>query len=488
MKKLLSIILTLTFCLAAFSALAPSVSAADATISESEAKELIAKAYKFYSDAIVDSWIDNDNLVDHQSDDTRKIYNSELDRTLYYYPVYESKLPGGSYSAMLEVVKEIYTDALVFGDHQISSHMWRQDSDGSYLNDYIYVPIYHVAENGKVYGQDHKEYADYSVYISGTNADYYNGSFDGEIHLKITSGDSKSATAFIIMGFYHGDSARSQYHGTVECKFENTADGWRIAESEFSVLMASSSLGLSIYRQVNPEATDQDVYKLTDFEAKYIVDGYIFDYILERYCNYYQNYVDYAKRAQKEVNEIVKEITASDGSKHTMRYVEYLPRIYFLDDAWEYYLDIDFVKEHVLKAYRDNEFDMFITEGSTEYIAVLDADDLLFVYDRNEAVVEVIESTDTEATARVYCGLKKDGAVIPIYVECKFERFNTLIQWHLADSAFVDMVTSAEGFEYTVGEAPATGDNAFDTIALCLGGMAIVISVVCFARRRRIEE
>jgi hypothetical protein len=81
--------------------------------------------------------------------------------------------------------------------------------------------------------------------------------------------------------------------------------------------------------------------------------------------------------------------------------------------------------------------------------------------------------------------LKKDGGVIPIYVECKFERFTTTIQWHFADSAFVDMVTSAEGFEYTVGEAPATGDNAFDTIALCLGGISIIISALCLVRRKR---
>ncbi|MBR6579587.1 MAG: hypothetical protein IKK74_11640 [Clostridia bacterium] len=485
MKKILSIILALTFCFAAFSALAPSASAKSATISEREAKELVAKAYEFYCDAIVDSWIDNGNLVDYQSDDAFNIYNSELDRTLLYYPVYESKLPGGSYSEMREVVKEIYTDDLVADDRQISAYSWRKDSDDSYLNDNIFVPIYHVAENGKVYAQGLKDYADYSVFISATDPGYFYESFDGEIHLKIKSGDSKSATAFIIMGFYHGDSARSQYHGTVECKFENTADGWRIAESEFSVLMASSPLGLSVYRQLNPEETDPDVYKLTDFEAKYIVDGYIADYILERYCNYYQNYVDYAKSSQKEVKEIVKEITASDGSKHTMRYVEYQPGIYFLDDAWEYYLDNDFVKEHVLKAYRDNEFDMFITEGGTEYIAVLDEDDLLFVYDRDKAVVEVIESTDTEATARVYCGLKKDGKVIPIYVECKFERFDTLIQWNLADSAFVDMVTSVDGFEYTVGEAPPTGDNAFDTIALCLGGIAIIMSAICLVCRKR---
>ncbi len=487
MKKLLSTILVLAFVLAALSAIAPTASAKSATISESEAKELVVKAYKFYCDAKVNSWIDKENLVDYQSEDTREIYNSELDRTLRYLPIDESKLPGGSYSAMHEAVKEIYTDDLVAGDRQISAYLWHKDSDDSYLNDNILVPIYHVAENGKVYGQGHKDYADYSVFVSTTDPSYFYESFDGEIHLKIKSGDSQSATAFIIMGFYHGDSARSQNHEPVECKFENTAEGWRIAESEFSVLMASSPLGLSIYRQIHSEETDPDVYKLTDFEAKYIVDGYIADYMLERYCNYYQNYVNYAKSAQKEVKEIVKEMTAADGSKHTMRYVEYLPQIDFLDDVWEYFLDNDFIKAHVLKAYQDNEFDMFITEGGTEYIAVLDEDDLLFVYDCNEAVVEVIESTDKEATARVYCGLKKDGAVIPIYVECKFERFNTSIQWNLADSAFVDMVTSADGFEYTVGEAPATGDSAFDTVAACLGGMAVVMSVLCLIHKRREE-
>ena len=191
--------------------------------------------------------------------------------------------------------------------------------------------------------------------------------------------------------------------------------------------------------------------------------------------------------SSNKVKEIVKEITASDGSKHTMRYVEYQPGIYLLDDAWEYYLDNDFIKAHVLKAYRDNEFDMFITEGSPEYIAVLDEDDLTFVYDRNKAVVEVIESTDTEATARVYCGLKKDGVVIPIYVECKFERFNTATQWRFADSAFVDMVTSDDEFEYTVAEAPDTGDSAFNTIALCLGGMALVMSALALISRKKRE-
>ena len=488
MKKLLSIILALTFCLAAFSVLAPTVAAKSGTISESEAKKLIAKAYKFYCDAKVCSWTDNEKLIDYQSEDVRKIYNSELDRTLYYYPIYESHLPGGSYSAMRDLVKEIYTDDLVSGDRQISAYLWRQDSDDSYLNDYIYLPIYRVDENGKVYGQGHKDYAGYSVYVSQNNPQYYNECFDGEIYLQIKSGDSKYATALITMGFYHGDSARSQYHETVECRFENTSDGWRIAESEFSILLASSSLGVSIYREVHPEETDPEVYKLTDFEAKYIIDGYVADYMLERYCNYYQSYIDYANSAQHEIKEIVKEITASDGSVHTMRYVEYLPRIYFLDDLYDYYLDIDYIKECLLKAYTNNEFDMFITEGNVDYVAVLNEDDLSFVYDRNEVFVEVIESTDKEATALVYCELKQNGTNIPICVECKFERFNTLVQWCIASSPFVDMVTSANEFDYTVAEPPKTGDSAFDKIALCLGGIAVVMSAIRLVRRRRVEE
>ena len=49
------------------------------------------------------------------------------------------------------------------------------------------------------------------------------------------------------------------------------------------------------------------------------------------------------------------------------------------------------------------------------------------------------------------------------------------------------MITSADDFEYTVGEAPDTGDSAFDKIALCLGGMAVVMSVLSLVTRRKRE-
>ena len=47
------------------------------------------------------------------------------------------------------------------------------------------------------------------------------------------------------------------------------------------------------------------------------------------------------------------------------------------------------------------------------------------------------------------------------------------------------MITSAEEFEYTIAEAPKTGDAAYNTIALCLGGIAIVLSVICIVTKKR---
>ena len=155
-------------------------------------------------------------------------------------------------------------------------------------------------------------------------------------------------------------------------------------------------------------------------------------------------------------------------------------------DYAEFFLTEDAAKSFMTKAYHNNDLDMFITEGGTEYLAYIDgADDLSFVYDPEDVVVEVVESTDKEATARVYCGLKKDGKVIPISVECKFEK--EYERWHIAESDFVDMLTSADRFEYTVGEAPSTGDNAYDIIAVCLGGMALVMSVIALIPRKKRE-
>lgn len=471
MKKIISMILTLAFVLAALSAIMPNASAKSATISEREARELVERAYQFFCDARVDDW--DDNLVDYKSEDICEIYISHIDETLIYRPVDESKLPGGSYSAMREAAKEIYTEKIAELAYQFSGA-----SPGGVTHN---LPMYHIAESGKVYGYGLQENSSHNLYIYTPSLEY-NRSSEGEVQLCIISGDSKSATALITMSFYWADGPRSSFCEAVECKFENTSHGWRIAESEFSLLLSSSKTVLDDYRKANPEKVNPEVLKLTDAEAKDTIDETVMDYMIEMYCGYYESYLDYVKHEQKKAKEIVKEITASDGSKRTVKYVENIG----IDGYAAFYFTDDIAESFMTKAYHNNDLDMFITEGGTEYLAYIDgADDLSFVYDPNDVVVEVVESTDKEATAYVYCGLKKDGKVVPLYVECKFEKDERNSRWYIADSSFVDMLTSADKFEYTVAEAPKTGDAAYNTLALCLGGMAVAVSLFCIVRRRR---
>ena len=461
MKKLLSTILVLAFVLAALSAIAPSISAKSATISEREAKELVEKAGQLFR-ARVGGY--NNKYFDTNSDERKTVHFPEYNIDVTYRPVLESALPGGSYAAMCALANEVYTEDIASNSYNTGEY-GVNDGTNRYV---VTIPNFYVDENGKVFAYGFLEYGYISVRENTVNL------------VSNIRGDMSEASAIIAIHAYWADGPRPYYYFPVECKFVNTADGWRIAESEFSILFANDKSYLDDYRKANPDKVSADVGKLLDAEAKYVVDEVVTDYLIEMYCGYYERYFDYVKREHKEAKEIVKEITASDGSKRTVKYVENIgideyAAIYFTDDVAESFMT---------KAYHNNDLDMFITEGGTEYLAYIDgADDLSFVYDPNDVVVEVVESTDKEATARVYCGLKKDGKVIPISVECKFEKGYE--RWYIAESDFVDMLTSADGFEYTVAEAPKTGDAAYNTIALCLGGIAIIMSAICLVRRKR---
>jgi len=465
MKKVLSTILVLAFVLAALSAIAPSISAKSATISESEARELVIQASDFFYDARVEGY--NEDFVDSKSEDRRKVHYPEYDLNVTYLPVYEAKLPGGSYSAMCELAKTIYAGDAASDSYSLCMY-YMFDGNDQYV---IKYPNFYIDDRGNVFANHFLEYG----YISARS--------DTVNLVSNIRGDSSEASAIIAIRSYWADGPRPYYYFPVECKFVNTADGWRIAESEFSILFATNKDYLDAYREANPEKVNPDALKFTAAEAKYLVDLTVTDCLIDYYVGYYERYLEYVQRKKLEVNEIVKEVTNPNGSKSAVKYVEDIEYI-GTDGYAGIFLTEEASESFMKKVYYNNDFDNFITEGNTQYMAYLDgADDLSFVYDPNEVVVEVIESTDKEATARVYCGLKKDGKVIPIYVECKFEKGYE--RWYIADSDFVDMLNSADRFEYTVGEAPKTGDRAFDSFVLCLGGMAIVMSALCLVRRRR---
>ena len=462
MKKLLSIILALTFCLAAFSALAPMTSAKSNTISENEVKELVVKArdlmmvrYGYY----------DQKYFDHNSEERRTVHLPEYNIDVTYRPVLESALPGGSYAAVCELANETYVEDIASKAYNVARSSVRGEN-GWYSID---VPNFYVDENGKVFAHFFLEYC----YI-GLDPDVPD-------FISVIRGDSSEASAIITIDSYWGDGPRPAYYFPVECKFVNTPDGWRIAESEFSILFANDINYLYDYREANPEKVNPEVLKLAAAEAKYTVDEIMS--AISGMNSYKQDYYEYAQKNGKDFVSISKEIVSDSGEKKTMQYYKL---VYLGTDYGDETLEFS-VTESTYKlfdrAYADRDFERRITEGRVDYVAVPDS--VNFSYDPETAVVKVIESTDKEATARVYCELIKDGKRIPIYVECKLEKPYAYGRWDVAESPFIDMITSADDFEYTVGEAPATGDNAFDKISVCLGGMAIVMSVLCLVRRKR---
>ena len=86
----------------------------------------------------------------------------------------------------------------------------------------------------------------------------YGFNLTNNVVLEIISGDSDSATALVSFIWSMIDDTPPFDIQTVECKFVKTSDGWRIDESEYSVLCATSSKDtLVAYRAaVSPSTGD----------------------------------------------------------------------------------------------------------------------------------------------------------------------------------------------------------------------------------------
>lgn len=466
MKKLMSTILVLAFVLAALSTLTPLTSAKSNTISENEVKELVVKArelmrvrYGYY----------DQKYFDHNSEERRTVHLPEQNIDVTYRPVLESALPGGSYAAVCELANETYEAGIASKAYNVAKYYMR-DENGWYSVD---VPNFYVDESGKVFACSFLEYC--HIGVDPEVPDFISG----------IRGDSSEATAVVAVYYNKGDGPRPVYYSPVECKFVKTSDGWRIAESEFSILFATNKNYLDEYRTANPDKAYSGAGYLIEAEAKCLIDEIMTAVSL--IYSYDEDYLEYAQRNNLEVSVITKEKINDGGEKKSMKYYKLIGTGKVIDYGESEEALSCLVTESIYKyfdrAYADRDFERKITEGSDDYVA--SPDQVNFVYDAETAVVKVIESNDKIATARVYCELIKDGKKIPIYVECKFERLYS--QWDVAESPFIDMITSADEFEYTVGEAPSTGDNAFDAIAICFGGMALVMSVIALIPRKKRE-
>ena len=417
MKKLLSIILTLTFCLAAFSALAPMASAKSETISESEAKDLIVKAEEFCRN------VRGGYAHIHENSDEYRIdvdYGGKYPE--YYYKVIEENLPGGSYEKMCEYVETIYTKEAapmayaykLTGVIHPSEEMW----DGLY-------PLFYRNEDGTLYAD--------TVWFS------YHGAYlypDAErVEFEIVSGDTQSAKANVLVYYNYIDGPRVDGFDLIECRFENTADGWRIADSEYSWLMSTEKVYFEDYRAKNPDAPNRSG------------GGILIP----------------------DVREILLPVIAELEKDIDKYYI------------WEFCEDS--AVDKLVAGCKATVEKVGAERVGDEYIVTVKGEQTIrFVYEPDDTRIKIVESTDKEATALVYFDFIEGDKRVAKAVECKFSHYYSL--WMLEDSQIIDLLTNPDEFV----PSPDTGDNAFDTIALCLGGMAVVMSVVCFVRRRRVEE
>lgn len=159
----------------------------------------------------------------------------------------------------------------------------------------------------------------------------------------------------------------------------------------------------------------------------------------------------------------------------------------FLDDSHGIFTE-SVAERYCSEYYYDNNFELFIMDEHYGYRFINAHDTMVhlgFYYVPENGKVVLTEVTENRAKALVYCQKSTEPENIDIVVECIFEK--TADGWHIAESDFADMLCSYSDYSYTVCEAPATGDNAFDTIALCLGGMAVAVAALGSLRRKREE-
>lgn len=223
MKRLLIIIISMIMLVS----LVVPISAEEqaTTISEDEAKELIKKSLDFYNAVRVSTdCIDRTQVIElpvfYQYEFWGKIYTVDSED---YYPVIEEKLPGGSYKAMCEYAENIYVTDIAPEAYKYSDRINAIDTDFWYL--------FREEENGVMYM--------HRTIIPG----FWNGTYEILVwkgfELNDIEGNLNTAKATVSVWINSGSEVTPAQQRSIECIFQNTDAGWRIAKSDFSTMMAT---------------------------------------------------------------------------------------------------------------------------------------------------------------------------------------------------------------------------------------------------------
>ena len=470
MKKLLSIILTLTFCLAAFSALAPSTSA-DA-FTEADAKALVDAASEIRTGL-------NDYLARYKKlllSDEGKDFDDKIiyvdvpncDPEAEYYPLVEKLLPGASYSEFQKLAGAVLVDSLA---ERICTK----------ANSYNSSDLIITKDGERYILPGYTEYYYYPEYSS----------------VELTEVGENTATANV---YCVKPKSPRDISICIECKFIMTDAGWRIAESAFSDMLTG--------------AVESYEYKYTvcDIPTRELADE--FSMIIKDTQYLFLETQIYGPEGKEEIvvdgykYRAIKESSILGGSLEAAKklasetYSEDIVDIAFRFNRYDWNIE-DYVGNAPLYVEQDGKiYWYYLAGGHVQIYASSYATDFdkTLIFDR-------MEIGENEATGYVLYWNEPDGPREYNYnlrwVPVKFVK--TEDGWRLGDCTlfrqYYDPSSVAEGEIITVKDkevyyrygvmipsdidSPDTGDSAFNKIAVCLGGMAIVMSVLCLVRRKR---
>lgn len=217
----ITLLLFLSVCIISVSIL--NVSATSNNILDKEtAQELVYEAYEFFF--IVhcispDAWWDN-----FQTSHTTIEINGQ--KCTYVLSDQEG-LPGGSYMAMQEYAKTIYTEELVPLSYDLA-----------YSND---VPLYKYID-GDLYVYIENAHIDALKFFKN-NKIYGEEPADAAPILDVVYSDNAKATAYVYIGVRQGRE-EEPLPAYIKCEFINTVDGWRISQSDFSDMLLDGKKAL----------------------------------------------------------------------------------------------------------------------------------------------------------------------------------------------------------------------------------------------------
>ena len=480
MKKLISITLILTCLLAALSVIMPNASAKSDTITEAEMLDLVERSWNFYR-AAVRGWVGGD-IADYKQEIKVDIFGVG---EVSYYRVYEERLPGGSYEGMKEVAKSIY-----YGDYQ-PEQMYKYPT---YSSVYRYIPNYYVDKDGVVYTTIRKldhEFATlygYQVLTSDSRRPEDVKMAD-EIEIKFISGDENKASAYVRCNV--GTRGELTNHYWIRCDFKRADDGWRISGGPFVSMLRYNDFNM-LYDWERELVMYDGIFASEDEDPDYLSDDEAVKLLQKAFLIYCQ------------ANDRVPLLGGStsgdefyyNDDTRSAYYVLLDPTMLYGGSMEAFRAAVDEVytekaAKKVYTAYCWSECPLFIERDGKTYVAWGDAQRVAFSVsfeENNDYDFTVLERTPNKITARikVWLSIYEDyGFHAEGYINCVFIKTDN--GWKIDDCGYTDMMTSISFKNYTLVDSPATGDSTFDTIALCLCGMALGLSVLCLVRRRRVE-